>query len=85
MMYVFLAQKSAIRNKRRSHHLIALIPPTNTPHAHNTRRTWARMSAILQHDITFGLVATMARALRVSPLELEGPEGIRLGPHPAAQ
>lgn len=43
------------------------------------------MSAILQHDMTFGLAAVVAQAMQISPLELEGPEGIRLGPHPAGQ
>jgi hypothetical protein len=54
---------------------------TNNQH----RRTWAGISSMLQHDITFGLLPAMATALRVSLLELEGPESVRLGPHPAAR
>jgi hypothetical protein len=67
-----------------------ILPPPpplkkKKPHTQFTRRLWAGMSAVLQHDITFGLLAAMGRALRVSPLELEGPESIRMGPHPAAR
>ena len=43
------------------------------------------MSAVMQHDITFGLLAAMARALRISPLELEGPDSVRTDMHPDAR
>lgn len=36
-------------------------------------------------DITFGLLAAVARALRISPLELEGPDSVRTDMHPDAR
>jgi hypothetical protein len=67
-------------------HHTALVPSPKpqplSPHRHTHRRVWHTWSLTTGADVTWGALDSMAKALKITPMELEGsavemPEGER--------
>lgn len=56
-----------------------ITPPNPTPPHPPIRRVWRTWSVATGSDVTWGALGHMARALEVTPAELEGPELLACG------
>ena len=48
----------------------------------NAMRMWQMLSLVAEVDVTYGVAAGVAEMLQITPMELEGPQVLGLGPTP---
>ena len=48
-------------------------------------RVWQMLSFVAEVDVTYGVAAGVAEMLQITPIELEGPQMLGLGPMPKSR